>query len=57
MLIHEKTDLASLIVDTDILDFGKLETNSTDLIRLSNVVENDVVKKIVDNEVVKNRSN
>ena len=47
MLIHEKTDLASLKVDTDIVDFGKLETNSTDLIRLSNVVENDVVKKIM----------
>ena len=38
-------------------DIGKLETTPVDLSKLSNVLKNDVVKKIEYNELVKNVSN
>ena len=37
----------------DKLDIGKLETTSDDLGKLSNVVKNEVVRKIEYNELVK----
>ena len=43
----KKTDLASLKSDIYKLYIVKLESTSADLIKLSNVVENDVVKKII----------
>ena len=40
-----KTNLASLKTEVDKLDVGKLKTVPVDLAKLSNVVQNDVVKK------------
>ena len=41
----KKTHLASLKLDADELDIDKSKTVPIDLSRLSNVVDNDVVKK------------
>ena len=40
-----KTNLAALKTEVDKLDTDKLKTTPIDLSKLSNVVENDVVKK------------
>ena len=48
-----KADLSSLETDIDKLEIDKLETTPTDLRKLSNVVENNVVKKIAYDELVK----
>ena len=40
-----KTNLAALKSEVDKIDVDKLQTTSTDLAKLSNVVKNDVVKK------------
>ena len=40
-----KTNLAALKTEVDKLDTNKLETTPVDLDKLSNVVENEVVKK------------
>ena len=41
-----KSDLASLKTEVDKIDVDKLKTVSVDLSKLSNVVNNDVVKKL-----------
>ena len=41
-----KTNLANLQTEGDKLDIGKLVPVPTDLSKLSNVVKNDVVKKL-----------
>ena len=41
-----KTNLAALKIEVDKIDRDKLKTVSNDLAKLSNVVKNDVVKKI-----------
>ena len=46
------SDLARLNAEADKVDVGKLRTVSVDLSKLSNVVNNDVVKKIVCNKLV-----
>ena len=46
------SDLAKLNAEADKVDVGKLRTVSVDLSKLSNVVNNDVVKKIVCNKLV-----
>ena len=38
-----KTNLASLKTEVDKIDVGKLKTAPLDLVKLSNVVKNDVV--------------
>ena len=40
-----KTNLAALKTEVDKIDVDKLKTAATDLAKLTNVVENDVVKK------------
>ena len=40
-----KTNLAALKTEVDKIDVDKLKTTPTDLVKLSNVVKNDVVKK------------
>ena len=40
-----KTNLAALKSEVDIIDADKLKTTPTDLAKLTNVVEHDVVKK------------
>ena len=47
MKFSKKFDLASLKLEIDKLDFGKLETTLVDLSKLSDVVQNEVVKKTV----------
>ena len=47
-----KTNLANLKTQVDKLDIDKLVPVSTDLIKLSNVVKNDVVKKTVYDKLV-----
>ena len=47
-----KSDLVSLKAKVDKLDIDKLEVVSVDLRRLSDVVKNDVIKKIVYNGFV-----
>ena len=42
-----KTNLAALKIEVDELDTDKLKTTPIDLSKLSNVVENDVVKKLI----------
>ena len=42
-----KTNLANLKTEVDKLDIGKLEPIPNDLSKLSNVVKNDVVKKMI----------
>ena len=49
--------MSSLKSKTDKLDIGELETTPVDLSKLSNIVKNDVVKKIECNELVKKASN
>ena len=49
----KKADLASLQPNTDKLNIGKLKTGPANLKKLSNVINNDVVKKIVYGELVK----
>ena len=49
----KEADLASLISDIDDLDIDKLKTVSFDLYELSNVAENDNIKKAVYDELVK----
>ena len=46
-MLVSKVDLASLIVKVDNLDIGKLKTVPVDLSKLSNAVDNNVVKKAV----------
>ena len=46
-----KTNLASLNTEVDKLDIDKLKPNPDDLSKLSNVVKNDVIKKIVYNKL------
>ena len=50
--LASKTDLTSLKTKVNNLNVDKLKTASADLSKLSNVVENDVVKKTVYNKVV-----
>ena len=40
-----KTNLAALKIEVDKIDTDKLKTVPADLVKLSNVVKNDVVKK------------
>ena len=40
-----KTNLAALKTEVDKIDAGKLKTAPTDLAKLTNAIENDVVKK------------
>ena len=40
-----KTDLAALKAEVDKIDTDKLKTAPTDLAKLTNAIENDVVKK------------
>ena len=47
-----KTNLANLKTAVDKLDIDKLKPIPNDLIKLSNVVKNDVVKKTVYNKLV-----
>ena len=42
-----KTNLAALKTEVDKIDVDKLKTTPTDLAKLSNVVKNDVVKKLI----------
>ena len=42
-----KTNLASLKTEVDKIDTDKLKTVPADLAKLSNVVKNDVVKKLI----------
>ena len=48
-----KTNLAALKTEVDKLDTDKLKTTPVDLTKLSNVVENEVVKKTDYNAKVK----
>ena len=53
-----KTDLARLKAHVGKLDIDKLQTASADLSKLSNVVDNDIVKKFVyDKSVTKVNAN
>ena len=47
-----KLDLASLKVEVDKIDVDKLKTVLVDLSKLSNVVENEIVKKSVSDKLV-----
>ena len=47
-----KSDLASLKAETDKIDVGKLKAVPVDLSKLSNVANNDVVKKTVYDKLV-----
>ena len=47
-----KTNLSNLKTEVDKLDIGKLVPVPTDSSKLSNVVKNDVVKKVVYNKLV-----
>ena len=47
-----KTDLANLKTEVDKLDIDKLVLIPNDLIKLSNLVKNDVVKKVDYNKLV-----
>ena len=47
-----KTNLAALKTEVDKIDIDKLKTASTDLAKLTNAVENDLVKKTVYNAKV-----
>ena len=42
-----KTNLAALKTEVDKIDIDKLKTTPADLAKLSNVVKNDVVKKLI----------
>ena len=47
-----KTNLASLKTEVDKIDVDKLKTVLVDLVKLSNVVKNDIVKKAQYNKLV-----
>ena len=47
-----KTNLAALKTEVDKIDVDKLKTAPTDVAKLTNAVENDLVKKTVDNTKV-----
>ena len=47
-----KTNLAALKTETDKIDADKLKTAPTDLVKLTNAIENDLVKKTVYNTKV-----
>ena len=47
-----KSNLASLKIEVDKIDADKLKTVPVDLVKLSNVVKNDVVKKTEYNKLV-----
>ena len=47
-----KTNLAALKTEVDEIDVDKLKATPTDLAKLTNAVENDLVKKIVYNTKV-----
>ena len=46
-----KTKLAALKTELDKIDADKLKTTPTDLAKLTNAIENDVVKKVTSIEV------
>ena len=50
--LAKKTDLTSLKLDVDELDIDNLKTVLTDLSRLSNLVDNDVVNKSESDKLV-----
>ena len=50
----KKVDLASLKSKIDKLYIDKLETAPVDLIKISDVVKNEVVIKVLSDELVKN---
>ena len=52
-----KTNLASLKTEVDKLDIDKLVPVSVDLSKLSDVVKNDVVKKLVNDKLVEKVNN
>ena len=49
-----KSDLASLKAEVDKIDIDKLKTVPFDLFKLSNIVDNSVVKKTVYDKLVTN---
>ena len=49
-----KTNLAALKIEVDKIDTDKLKTAPTDLAKLTNAIENDVVKKTYYNTKVTN---
>ena len=51
--LAKRTDLDNLKSDIGKFDIGKLETTPADLMELSNVVEKEVVKNTVYDELVK----
>ena len=51
---YEPLDLSSLKADVGKIDIDELKTVPADLCKLSNVVANDVIKKIVYNKLVTN---
>ena len=50
--VFKKTDLASLKSEFDRLDIDKLESTPVDLIKLTNVVKNEVIEKTVYDHLV-----
>ena len=52
-IFAKKSDLGSLKSDTGKLDIDRLKTTPIDLSNLSNVVNNEVVKKTIHNDFVK----
>ena len=52
-MLAPKTHLASLKTEVDNLDLDKLKTMPADLSKLSNVVDNDVIKTMYDKLVIK----
>ena len=46
VVLHQQQNLASLKTEVDKLDIDKLVPVSHDLAKLSNIVKNDVVKKL-----------
>ena len=50
--VAAKSDLAGLKAEVDKIDVGKLKTVPVDLSKLSNVVNNDVVKKTVYDKLI-----
>ena len=55
--LASKSDLASLKAEADKGDIDKVKTVPVDLSKLSNVVNNDVVKKTVHNKLVAKENN
>lgn len=52
MFVAAKPDLASLKARVNEIDIDKIKTIPVDLSKLSNVIDNDVVKKIVFDKLV-----